>query len=1381
MTNRTPYAHAQSVSLVQNTAQAITLTGSGGTLAYTVVSQPAHGALTGSVPNLTYTPAANFNGPDSFSFLVNNGTSNSSPATVSISIWAGQPVSCTWSSATSGNCSVAGNWASVAPAATGQVYYSLNFAPAGTYTVTHDLNNGFLLNQLNVTGALTLAGTNSLAFTANGTLLPQFNQNSSSMVTVNTPLSLTAMTSFGGTGGGEVDLASSISGTGGLTKANAGMLKIYGLTPNTYSGGTIVNSGTLHLGTMVSDISPLCANPVGTGSVTLNSGTIEFDRVTVTNALAINGGTLYSNNGWGSTWSGPITLNASVTVDAAWNLTLSGNISGAGGITKTGGNPLLLSGINSFSGANRITAGTLSCSKAAALGTGPIDISNGAIVALNFTGTRTIASLTFNAGSSLPPGTYGSTASPAINKTDSYFSGPGTVTVLPTTTTELSLTSGSTPSNSGTPLIFTSTVTGNSPTGNLAFYDGTSLLGTSTLNASYQATFTTNSLAIGPHSITAQYAGNATHATSTSAAMVIEITSMLPPAPSNLLAAPGSNHIGLTWTVSAAATSYCVKRSLTSGGTLTVIGNPSSASYDDLTAANGSTYYYVVSAINAAGESANSNQVSAIPAVQPSTTTLVSSPVDTGSYGTALTLTATVTAGATGTVTFKEGSTVLGIATLNSGTGTFSTSALAVGNHSITVTYSGDATFNGSVSAPIAYMVTAKTLTITGVTATSRFYDKTTAATLTGGTVSGGLVASETLTIIPGNGTFASPDAGTWPVTASGYSLGGPYIGNYVLSAQPSVPNATITQLPVVLAGSRSYDGTATASASDLTIQNNLDGSNLSLSGTATLAAKDAGTLGVLSNLVTPVQVQNATGSSGTGSVTSFNVNLATPPVSGDTLIAVISTRGTSTGRVSGITQTGTLWSRATQAANSSGTTTEIWYTSNVPAGLGSQITISQASLRSAAVVVEYKGILTGISLDQISTATGSSSAAVTGTSATTTQANELWISGIGIADGRRSLNGPYGNSFTVVASPKSGGTSSDAMIYALVKIVSTIGTASSGGTISTSDAWAGAIATFKVASTSTLALTGAAAVNYTLAGSTGSVTITPKTLTVTAVSSTKTYDGTCTAAGTPTYTPPLLAGDMATVLSQVFQTPDAGTGNKVIVPNISINDGNSGANYAVTLANCMTGTIEKASATVTLGDLVKTYDGSPKAASATTHPGGKTVNFTYEGSSTPPTDIGSYLVLATIADPNFSGTATGTLTIAAEPLAVWRSANFTAAEISTGLASDNMDADGDGLTNLAEYTLGTDPRSFSPQPLAIAAAAGNPFTLSFVALRATGDGYTGLTRRYTVECTADPVSPTSWQPITGYTDIVGNDQTVGITQPATDASRFYRLNVRVE
>ena len=428
--NRTPYAHAQSLTLVQNTAQAFTLTASGGTLTYSVITQPAHGTLTGTAPNLTYTPATNFNGSDSFTFVVNNGLSNSAPATVSIAVWAGTPISYTWKSAVSGYWSVATNWLSTVPAAAGEAFYTLNFTPSGTYSVTNDLSNGFALNQLNVAGAVTFAGTNSLAFTANGPLLPQFKQNSASTVTLSIPVSLTAMTSFGGSNGGSVLLESLISGAGGLTKDNAGMLKLYGLNPNPYSGGTIVNNGTLHLGTMVNGISPLCANPVGTGTVTINGGTIELERVTANNALTINDGTLYSNNGWGASWTGPITLNGTAILNATWGLTCSGNIRGAGGFILTGGRAMTLSGTNSFTGANRITAGTLSCSKSVALGTGPIDITTGAKVNLNYSGTRTIAALTFNAGAPMPAGTYGSTASPATTKNDTYFSGTGTVTVV---------------------------------------------------------------------------------------------------------------------------------------------------------------------------------------------------------------------------------------------------------------------------------------------------------------------------------------------------------------------------------------------------------------------------------------------------------------------------------------------------------------------------------------------------------------------------------------------------------------------------------------------------------------------------------------------------------------------------------------------------------------------------------------------------------------------------------------------------------------------------------------------------------------------------------------------------------------------------------------
>ncbi|MBI4771110.1 MAG: Ig-like domain repeat protein, partial [Chloroflexi bacterium] len=76
-------------------------------------------------------------------------------------------------------------------------------------------------------------------------------------------------------------------------------------------------------------------------------------------------------------------------------------------------------------------------------------------------------------------------------------------------------------------------------------------------------------------------------------------------------------------------------------------------------------------------------------------------------------------------------------------------------------------------------------------------------------------------------------------------------------------------------------------------------------------------------------------------------------------------------------------------------------------------------------------------------------------------------------------------------------------------------------------------------------------------------------------------------------------------------------------------------------------------SATITLGGLNPTYDGTPKAAIATTDPAGLTVVITYDGSPTAPTDAGSYTVEASISDPNYEGSASGTLVIAKALLTV--------------------------------------------------------------------------------------------------------------------------------
>lgn len=74
---------------------------------------------------------------------------------------------------------------------------------------------------------------------------------------------------------------------------------------------------------------------------------------------------------------------------------------------------------------------------------------------------------------------------------------------------------------------------------------------------------------------------------------------------------------------------------------------------------------------------------------------------------------------------------------------------------------------------------------------------------------------------------------------------------------------------------------------------------------------------------------------------------------------------------------------------------------------------------------------------------------------------------------------------------------------------------------------------------------------------------------------------------------------------------------------------------------------VSKAPATVALDGLTTTYDGTPKAATATTTPAGMAVALTYDGSATAPTNAGGYAVAAAVVDPNYTGSATGTLVIA--------------------------------------------------------------------------------------------------------------------------------------
>jgi len=102
-----------------------------------------------------------------------------------------------------------------------------------------------------------------------------------------------------------------------------------------------------------------------------------------------------------------------------------------------------------------------------------------------------------------------------------------------------------------------------------------------------------------------------------------------PPIPTGLTATAGDKQVALTWNASTGATSYHVKRSTTSGGPYSQIAVPTTNNYTDSGLTNGTTYYYVVSALNANGESGNSSQASAIPVASPPDVTVTVNPGST--------------------------------------------------------------------------------------------------------------------------------------------------------------------------------------------------------------------------------------------------------------------------------------------------------------------------------------------------------------------------------------------------------------------------------------------------------------------------------------------------------------------------------------------------------------------------------------------------------------------------------------------------------------------------------------------------------------------------------------------------------------------------------
>jgi autotransporter-associated beta strand protein len=359
---------ASSITVTAVDAYGNTATGYRGTVSLTssdsIATLPSnYSFLSGDAGVHTFT-GLTLNTPGTQSVTVSDTISSVSATQSGISVII--PTTFNWAAASAGNWSDDTKWTAdsgiaAAPLTAGGSNYILNFSQPGSYTATQDLTGGMQMNQLNFsstgnsTANVIIAGNNTITLTSNGTTTPQINLGASTTANITSPISLAADLSFGGTGNGTLTLSGLISGSSALIKNGPSKVAINGLA-NSYSGGTIVNAGTLSVG--VSDTTPAT---VGTGRITVNSGGIlSLERGTRTNNVTLDGGKMISNNGFGCALSGTVTLNATSTIQATYAMSISGITSGSGGIIKTGNGALTLGNeLNKFTGPISIQAGKI--------------------------------------------------------------------------------------------------------------------------------------------------------------------------------------------------------------------------------------------------------------------------------------------------------------------------------------------------------------------------------------------------------------------------------------------------------------------------------------------------------------------------------------------------------------------------------------------------------------------------------------------------------------------------------------------------------------------------------------------------------------------------------------------------------------------------------------------------------------------------------------------------------------------------------------------------------------------------------------------------------------------------------------------------------------
>ena len=355
-----------------------------------------------------------------------------------------------------------------------------------------------------------------------------------------------------------------------------------------------------------------------------------------------------------------------------------------------------------------------------------------------------------------------------------------TITSSPTTTL---LASSANPSNIGQSITLTANVSSNTATGLMTFFDGTTQLGTGAVSVG-AATFSTGSLGIGSHSLTAVYAGDVNFGSSTSSALAQTVR----PLATNTSLVSSANPVAfggnVTFTASVTPSTATGTITFNDGtgklGTVTIANGTATFSSAALSIGTHSlTASYSGDTNNAAANSAAISQV----VNASTTTTTIASSANPGTFGQSITLTATVKpATATGTITFNDGTTKLGTATIANGTAAFSSASLTVGTHSIAAVYGGDANNAAGASSAFSQVVNAAitTTTLTSSANPSTFAQSITLTANVSPAVATGTVTFNdgttklgTATIANGSATFSSA-----ALTVGTHSIAAVYSGD---------------------------------------------------------------------------------------------------------------------------------------------------------------------------------------------------------------------------------------------------------------------------------------------------------------------------------------------------------------------------------------------------------------------------------------------------------------------------------------------------------------------------------------------------------------------------------------------------------------------------